>query len=640
MIHYIVDNHEVNLDAETSIEFYSKNPFLTKEESFTLDIDIDLGDAHNAYVYGHCHRLEKQLPASARDAMLYDEKGVIIRGKEIILEVEKDKVKVQIAGGVSELNYRISGGLKMHSLHLGYIPGGNASTPRDDNVPGIATAVHGFVFDSEGILSKKLTPSPVLYEGKDEFVSGRNQFIYLWKTVERLVIALGYDMGRNYLYEHEKFRKIVIVGGSRTRYIEKRLPNWEVRTFISEVERLLAVSFQKNPASNTVDILPLSEIGQDGGLSPFVIEATDILGGIRKKALDEVPDEVSHMIYDDIAYDFPSTVYYKYEHIDAVVVSAHSDTSVIVPDSGIFTDDEKRYMFYIWRWINENCGTPDADWQTKIRADSTVAAYERYQNIFYDRATGRQYILLRGKPSIWADSYYQYYLQEVSKYGFNMQQDKSAMKIIPCEMVWVTGVDSALGSYNYYPFMWPMPVVVGSGNESKASDDEDREENDLITDIMKGIKEETVPDRIYIALEYGTVDCTWGDHWGRASESEMARRYLDAVCTSNAIVRPVLDRGLPDCRKAHLEYLGDSSLTLELDGEYGMKATEYADIVRFDAKTEYAVSFRSVVRPDPKSIFIIGNQRFLCKELKYSSNNCQFSEVVEGVFYKINENQG
>ena len=281
MIHYIVDNHEVNLDAETSIEFYSKNPFLTKEESFTLDIDIDLGDAHNAYVYGHCHRLEKQLPASARDAMLYDEKGVIIRGKEIILEVEKDKVKVQIAGGVSELNYRISGGLKMHSLHLGYIPGGNASTPRDDNVPGIATAVHGFVFDSEGILSKKLTPSPVLYEGKDEFVSGRNQFIYLWKTVERLVIALGYDMGRNYLYEHEKFRKIVIVGGSRTRYIEKRLPNWEVRTFISEVERLLAVSFQKNPASNTVDILPLSEIGQDGGLSPFVIEATDILGGNR-----------------------------------------------------------------------------------------------------------------------------------------------------------------------------------------------------------------------------------------------------------------------------------------------------------------------------------------------------------------------
>ena len=97
----------VHLPSNFSTEYYTKSPYFTNEGDFTLNIDLDLKDPANARAYAYLHRIDRTKKPSRREAVLQDETGVVIRGKEILLEVSDVKASIQIVAGASELNYEI-----------------------------------------------------------------------------------------------------------------------------------------------------------------------------------------------------------------------------------------------------------------------------------------------------------------------------------------------------------------------------------------------------------------------------------------------------------------------------------------------------------------------------------------------------
>ena len=108
MLQLYIDGDSVNLSKDLQTDYYIKSPFFTNEGDFTLDMDINLGDPQNAKVYSHINRLDRVKRTSRREAVLQDEHGVLLRGREVILETHGEYAKIQIVGGTSELNYVMS----------------------------------------------------------------------------------------------------------------------------------------------------------------------------------------------------------------------------------------------------------------------------------------------------------------------------------------------------------------------------------------------------------------------------------------------------------------------------------------------------------------------------------------------------
>ena len=79
----------------------------------------------------------------------------------------------------------------------------------------------------------------------------------------------------------------------------------------------------------------------------------------------------------------------------------------------------------------------------------------------------------------------------------------------------------------------------------------------------------------------------------------------------------------------------DEELTLQLSGNQGLYETFYKNNLKIDTRTEYQFCFLTKQIYDPKSIFLIRNKRYFCKELHYIVEMNGLNDVVEGTFYLI-----
>ena len=68
-----------------------------------------------------------------------------------------------------------------------------------------------------------------------------------------------------------------------------------------------------------------------------------------------------------------------------------------------------------------------------------------------------------------------------------------------------------------------------------------------------------------------------------------------------------------------------------------MENTDYTILYKHNLKvnegTEYNIKFKRKGRIyDPMSVFVIGNQKYYCIEMKYQIDNNEVSDIVEGTF--------
>ena len=173
----------------------------------------------------------------------------------------------------------------------------------------------------------------------------------------------------------------------------------------------------------------------------------------------------------------------------------------------------------------------------------------------------------------------------------------------------------------------PIPCVRNKTDVAAAEfyiegEDEPDGENIINDEIINGVSKASVPDNIFVAF-----------YFGKYGDSEVQRYPI--VSPTNRLVKYINMENVPDSQTAEVVTIDsrERGMTMELAGEYGMYATNYAKNEKFDVSQEYTIRFKTVGRPDPKSVFIIDHVKFFCKQLKYTVKDGRVSEVAEGIFY-------
>jgi hypothetical protein len=504
-----------------------------------------------------------------------------LNGTEIILEITDVSVKIQLVSGESELNYFIGGDQKVDELDLGSV----SIYPWDPN-----NDLH-FHFAPVYLISEdlQLNGGPVTLDGNPYFMFYMQP--YLWYIIELIVKKLGYNIKSNE-FNSSWLKYIYVVNGKFTFKYADVLPNWTVKDFFNELEKLFNIVFIIDEYSKEVNILLKSQFYQIA----------------KKYCIDKVLDNFSQKIDEEnkqdyaignVGYELMDDEYFNFQNLSSEILE-HTQSMTFSNFNSI-----KSY-------INS---TSDKDSIKNI--------------IFHDEYTNTDYICYHG-VILGADGYYP---NKVNAFRPIINNIKSSnidiqLRISPAAMVVkkVPVKQTLLSTAILYELVTQMPaiptgkpMVIGQN----PIDDQFIDIQETIEEELDIIKKES-NDQMYIAIytgektiyeedmEYATTD----------RKANFPVPFVDFLWEFNRI----------DSRK-----IDEDNHSLRLDHQDGLKSLYSQSDNNFDTTKEYTFKFMYAGKLDVKNIFIINNKEFFCKEIRRVVNIDGFEKVIEGDFYaKIN----
>ena len=695
----LIDGNRVNLSEGFSAEFIQKNPFFSKEGEHTMDIDINLHDPVNSVIYQNMHRIDINVNPSMRDAILMDGPNMLLHGTEIILEVTDDKAKIQIAAGNSELNYLFGIREYVANLDMGeidipwpesypfdyiatkdFIVGTwSKSYPEQDfvctpfcrsnntkwadydtidNLTNYKPAEDGkgyqmanpvMVFPpAQDYSNSQLRPYSITREssgGYNENYAPINVVAcpYLVAVVVRLIKALGYEVGENAIADNPVFSKIIILPPDGIAYFQQAVPeNWTISTFISEVEKLLNVIFDVDYSNRVVNIKNLYDFYNEENI--VYIDHEDVIGKISKKFDSETETIPSNYVNSNVEYDFPDAVPYKYNKVDSEVVDV-ATTEKVGKAPKIWATSEYRSYADLWYYIN---GNSDSFMNSNSVPDKIKQAYGYGKIYKYAFTPEERLFMLRSVTEDNGDNPGIVSMRMINQFGSKTSIAEDAptisMKIVPAfevgSQVFWTGSN---GNYKY--FQYPIPCLpykndtTFQGKWGGTSTDATEKVNELNDHIQNGIDDDVnETDNIFISLHFGTHAIDW-------ERSDMGTSNLIAPISSPSNECQILhDRNSPLStlfwQDGKFLDFGKPNMTLEILGNYGLYKTYYSKNPPVDISKEFTIKFKSSRKLDSRSIFVIDNQKFFCKQLNRNLLNEGMSQIIEGTFYIVGNNLG
>lgn len=638
MIKLLIDGSEVRLAADISLEFYDRNPFFTSEGQHTLDIDISLADPLNAAIYNAMHRIDVVHRPQNRQAVLYCEKGIIIKGTEIILEIDERSAKIQIVSGNSEFNYLIGSDRYLHDLPLGSIDNLTEEKaqqslynyyPQCDYVctPVVAKA------KIYGVGCNELASSSTIYNQINETAKATSVTIksgttlcpqpYLAAIVSRVLKALDYTIGTDAIAENAELRRLILVHGYQTTKYSEMLENWTVADFVSEVEHLCGVCFVVANNAKRIDILTLGNYYKSAECE--LIDQGDIIGDINKKYDQEPPD---NLVYHNVSYKFPDTNIYKFYALDPDFAKRIDYVRCL--DKAQSQPYQIWYfeLYNIWYQITggDKLDTRGDPPQTVKDAYHQMTAY--YDGSFY---TEDDQMIVTRIPlefpfvvrSINSESTC---LAMINQFGPRIDEnsdDKMELKIVPAEM-------SFSRLHDYYSYTIPI-VENGTGDVGTVIDQDDGKG---VTERLFSEKSETTAkDNMYVAFYLGVSQYNIN---GETRDDKYP--VVPVTINSRLQMRVMRDAAKTSSFWRHQEVMyvnANGHFDLSINSSKGMYNTYWKTSSDLDLTTVYVIRFRSLQRRDARHIFNIANRKFYCQQLKYEVVNGRMSDIVEGTFYPL-----
>lgn len=333
MTQLYIDNQQVTLPAEFSLEITKENPFFTKGGSFSFDIKLSLLDDQNARIYKHINRLQSNTFHTGRSAILIADSKVILEGVEIILESNEESVTIQLAAGNAQLNFLIGGERKLRTINIGPTPVltdvlvKDSWTKQYPELSYVGAPVKVIVENSKTIINN--TSAYNLKYNKDgiaevgSFGIDKSEFIaqpYLSFIIESIVTSLGYRITRNDVI-NSIYNTLYIVHSYKVTNWQDMLPDMTVNEFLTAIETLLDVRIICNDKNNTVEICSTSNYLADL-TNTFHPEITDTF---KREVLEQ--DQAAETVQtSNIGYKVGGSNWYKYQSISLDTLSYINQT--------------------------------------------------------------------------------------------------------------------------------------------------------------------------------------------------------------------------------------------------------------------------------------------------------------------------
>lgn len=596
MIRLLVDGQEVALSVDFSCEFYSQNPFFTKNGDYTYDIDIDLNNGNNRLIYQHINRADCTKRPDGRRVVITSGPIVILRGLEVILSVEDNIVKIQVIADNSELNYLSAGNLTLRQMDLGYIRSGWQEYNRLNMFYPQSSYVCCPVLLQKGNYNiSDFTPkTDVIYNEIEWDTSGGIQYKsgtemmpqpFLLYCIDKIIEALGYSIVENVLAQDTLACKLIVVNGVHSDELSKLLPDWEVDKFITEIEKFFNVMFLADTNTKQVRILKVYDYYQSAQYQ--YINAADLIDEVNKK-FDQ--SESLYITYDYIKFKLPSTPWYKYQAIPQDIKDKCGKTSAYFYE--MLGTSIEQHPYRLWY---------EAESRTTIIQNAIRTSDGSFNN--------------------WV------ICDELAAYG-NEADNACEMAIIPAETynnnVWITKGD--FGGSKYYDG-WITHILPVIANVS-SSDKKDY----AFEEIENGVsQEETNNSNIFISIYLGTRPYLYSSYY---LGQEVPQPGIDAMKAPFAVACPWAIHSNRGAQNFKLTKVAETDMSLAIETRYGgLFQRYYQQNVKVDTKTEYIFKFKTNKILDVKSIFVIANKKYYCKELHYTVKANGLDSIVEGTFY-------
>lgn len=643
MVKLLIDSQEVRLSEDLGTDYFINNPYFTRTGEHTYDIDIDLSDPVNAAIYGHIDRADVGTRYQNRSALLISEYGVLMRGTEVILQLEDGHAKIQLVAGNSEMNYIAGDSLYLDMLDLGEIETLN-STVATQSLSGsypewdfvccpICTYNDEETADYEFIADPSAAKVGIANTLRFTFAQGGSSVDvvsnlpspqpYIGAILRRAIEALGYTvnedvfatdhlLSRMIMLHGENSEKVESASGNRTgittlKHFKNMVPHWSVAKFFTEVEKFCNVIIDVDHVNKTVNILDAATYFSLRNIEH--IPASDVIGETEKKYDED--DDLDMTDYTNIKYNLPDTIQNKYRRISEEA-------------SALCTD----YDVPVLEWQNALQRICLADIHHALTGNNSFlvsnyspAAYYSLSQIYklavYTQT--RSFIVRTDKDNFPIFRTCDELADRIT------DEDKSAtvLEMVPVEMISsyrVQGPD--------FFFHFPMPFLRGKHGTFGGHRSTGTGANEIITDGRSSNDEKT-DSTVPVAYYRGLVPVTW------------KTPDLSSLGISVPIASPLNelmlffhdDDSLVWLMSRLIRLSANDMFDMSLNGSQGMWQRFYSNNPYIDTSILITKRFRTHRKLNPRKVFVIENIRYYCKQLKYTLSADGLSEIVEGEFF-------
>lgn len=670
MIQLYLDGKPAIPNENQTIKFTAENCFFTKSTSYTYDVELPLAIKPNRNIFGNIHRMDITKEQRVMEAVLMVDNETVLSGTAHITSVSENAVKVQLLGEAASYNY----GNKMAETYIDELDLGNwymvtwpdgshwsyrqsqwLYYPEDTKFKGTAGSVFARAmfnddgtWSSDNILERIYNSTypwvafPVINSNADfmcngfafRYTSAEHTTLkaffrgyvgerssrpvddpvvtssciqpFVWIVAELIAKATGFTLARedNALYKNNFFKRIFIVNANNMIECNKCLPHWTVNEFWTQLEDTFGLVLSLDYAN-------------------------------KKMRLRQRSDHYRN---------FAKTVYIK-NVVDEYSVEVDDETQMDISVNNVgFADFEANPADLLDEYITGNCdvntefsGICDLLAWAKANKDSLTD----YKGTLFKCKDGRHFIYSEAEGIVEVNQF-RPRLADQSKYDIDVE-----LKFVPAQFVegeceiynylppgsgsghGGTFPDKPIGSFPVKMLQTPdiseMDWYKKSGYaeiDIEAILNEDEEEESISKDKKDTIFLAIVGDSPYdeltenITLINGTVLENMKIHFPRPR----IRERMKAALTDSTGNRE------------------DSPYSLSLipiEGQENLAKHTIADAVLISAKVRQCIKFVADRIPDPSSIFLIHNRRFVCEKIEADIVSSGLHRLLTGYFYEL-----
>lgn len=307
MIELFVDNQRIALSADQEMTIISRNPLLTREGDYTLDINISLNNAENAKAYKCIDRVTNTITLSKnRKVLIYKDGRVILDGTEAILSSSEEEVKIQILSGNSELNFCMKDDLMIRDLNMGLISFTAESANNLNGMNDQAFTRGNFCFPlmkvndsgkqylindwTKRYIDDRTNNNGVYPSWNNPADDNLHPQLYLDFAINEIMKALSFKVVENIFSTDDVLKYIIVNTARASKKVNEILPNMTVANFINIVEETFEVKFITGP-DKTVSVVSAA-----GTMQKYITKEYKAYDGFTKEFVD-APDNYKKITY-------------------------------------------------------------------------------------------------------------------------------------------------------------------------------------------------------------------------------------------------------------------------------------------------------------------------------------------------------
>ena len=383
MTQLYIDGHLCDLPTDFKITLVTENLYFSKASTYTYDVKLPmLPFSNNAKIFGHLNRFDKSLTTRSWPAQLIVDNKVIVNGTAVVVGITDDSISVQLLQGNSELNWKS----KYGATYIDELPLGDVTAWNMTIVTSTSGGVQKSVAHPNTNIAKQDPNSgnPLYYWEQTDFAEANNgnvvitpiynkgtgvfmnqtrpyerdwtplwwrEFFYVgcWSThshglreethyapqpklaymVNLIFNQLGLNITYNELATKNWYNNAFIANSNEVVYIQQCLPHWTFEEFVNQLQLLFNCVIIVNEKNTRIYLRKNLYVAQ---LTAQSITLKQVIDGFETDVDTEpsVADADKSKVF-DIAYPDYGTMFLGKDFADVPIVDASQLTGTRNP---------------------------------------------------------------------------------------------------------------------------------------------------------------------------------------------------------------------------------------------------------------------------------------------------------------------